>query len=428
MGELSIKLPDVGEGVAEAELVEWHVKEGDLVREDDVLVAVMTDKATVEIPAPADGRVLRLGGAIGDALAVGSELIRLEVEGEGNAFTDASPLEAFPPTKAEPEPQAPKSENAAQSPRASAPASPLPPPGRGSGPPRGEGQRPLASPAVRKRARDGGIDLRQVPGTGPAGRITQADLDVFFRQGPDARTGTGLAAKTSVRDIKVVGLRRRIAAKMALSKRSIPHYSIVEEVDVSALEELRTAMNGTKRPDRPRLTILPFLMRAMVKGAAQHPEVNALYDEESETIHQHGGLHIGIATQTDAGLMVPVIHHAEARDIWDCAAELARVSEAARNGQANRDELTGSTITITSLGPLGAIATTPVINHPEVAIVGVNKIAVRPMWDGAAFQPRKMMNLSCSFDHRVVDGWNAAQFVHTLKGLLETPAMIFMED
>lgn len=428
MGELSIKLHDVGEGVAEAELVEWHVKEGDLVREDDVLVAVMTDKATVEIPAPADGRVLRLGGAIGDALAVGSELIRLEVEGEGNAFTDASPLEAFPPTKAEPEPQAPKSENAAQSPRASAPASPLPPPGRGSGPPRGEGQRPLASPAVRKRARDGGIDLRQVPGTGPAGRITQADLDAFFRQGPDARTGTGLSANTSVRDIKVVGLRRRIAAKMALSKRSIPHYSIVEEVDVTSLEELRTAMNGTKRPDRPRLTILPFLMRAMVKGAAQHPEVNALYDEESETIHQHGGLHIGIATQTDAGLMVPVIHHAEARDIWDCAAELARVSEAARNGQANRDELTGSTITITSLGPLGTIATTPVNNHPEVAIVGVNKIAVRPMWDGAAFQPRKMMNLSCSFDHRVVDGWNAAQFVHTLKGLLETPAMIFVED
>jgi 2-oxoisovalerate dehydrogenase E2 component (dihydrolipoyl transacylase) len=427
MGELSIKLPDVGEGVAEAELVEWHVKEGDLVREDDVLVAVMTDKATVEIPAPADGKVLRLGGAIGDALAVGSELIRLEVEGEGNAVADVSPLEASPPTKPEQEPQAPKSENAARSPQAPAPASPLPPPGRGSGPPRGEGQRPLASPAVRKRARDGGVDLRQVPGTGPAGRITHADLEAFFKQGPGTRSGTGLAADTSVREIKVVGLRRRIAAKMALSKRSIPHYSIVEEVDVSALEELRTAMNGTKREDRPRLTILPFLMRAMARAIVQHPEVNALYDEEAETIHQHGGLHIGIATQTDAGLMVPVIHHAEARDIWDCAAELARVSEAARNGQASREELTGSTITITSLGPLGAIATTPVINHPEVAIVGVNKIAVRPMWDGAAFQPRKMMNLSCSFDHRVVDGWNAAQFVHTLKGLLETPALIFVE-
>ncbi len=432
MGELSIKLPDVGEGVAEAELVEWHVKEGDLVREDDVLVAVMTDKATVEIPAPADGKVLRLGGAIGDTLAVGAELIRMEVEGEGNAVADASPLEASPPTEPEPEPEqaAPKPQEAAQPSRSSpsAPPSLLPPPGRGSGPPRGEGQRPLASPAVRKRARDGGVDLRQVPGTGPAGRITHTDLEAFFKQGPGTRAGAGLAANTSVREIKVVGLRRRIAAKMALSKRSIPHYSIVEEIDVSALEELRASMNRTKRDDRPRLTILPFLMRAMVKAVVGHPEVNALYDEETETIHQHGGLHIGIATQTDAGLMVPVIHHAESLNIWNCAAELARVSEAARNGQASRDELTGSTITITSLGPLGAIATTPVINHPEVAIVGVNKIATRPVWDGAAFQPRKMMNLSCSFDHRVVDGWNAAQFVHTLKGLLETPAMIFVED
>lgn len=432
MGELSIKLPDVGEGVAEAELVEWHVKEGDLVREDDVLVAVMTDKATVEIPAPTDGKVLRLGGGIGDTLAVGAELIRMEVEGEGNAVADASPLDASAPTEPEPEPEqaAPKHQETAQSPRPSpsAPPSPLPPPGRGSGPPRGEGQRPLASPAVRKRARDGGVDLRQVPGTGPAGRITHTDLEAFFKQGPGTRASAGLATNTSVREIKVVGLRRRIAAKMALSKRSIPHYSIVEEIDVSALEELRASMNGTKRDDRPRLTILPFLMRAMVKAVVGHPEVNALYDEETETIHQHGGLHIGIATQTDAGLMVPVIHHAESLNIWNCAAELARVSEAARNGQASRDELTGSTITITSLGPLGAIATTPVINHPEVAIVGVNKIATRPVWDGAAFQPRKMMNLSCSFDHRVVDGWNAAQFVHTLKGLLETPAMIFVED
>ena len=231
----------------------------------------------------------------------------------------------------------------------------------------------------------------------------------------------------TVRDVKVVGLRRRIAAKMALSKRSIPHYSIVEEVDVSALEDLRAELNAAPRPDRPRLTILPFLMRAMVKGVARHPEVNALYDDEAEVIHQHGGLHIGIATQTDSGLMVPVVKHVEARDIWDCAAELARLSEAARNGQAAREELTGSTITITSLGPLGAIATTPVINHPEVAIVGVNKIAVRPVWDGSQFQPRKVMNLSCSFDHRIVDGLNAAQFIHTLKGLLEKPAMIFVE-
>lgn len=428
MGELSIKLPDVGEGVAEAELTEWHVKEGDLVREDDVLVAVMTDKATVEIPAPADGKVLRLGGAVGETLAVGAELIRLEVAGEGEANVQASPRPNAPPVTPEtmlpaaesPGPSAPSALSAL-----SAPMSPPPSLGRSNGPVRGEGERPLAAPSVRKRAREAGVDLRQVAGSGPAGRITHADLEAFFARGPGVPSGEG--ANTSVRDIQVVGLRRRIAAKMALSKRRIPHYSIVEEVNVSTLEDLRADLNAAKRPGRPRLTILPFLMRALVKAVALRPEVNALYDDEAEVIHQHGGLHIGIATQTDAGLIVPVVHHAEARDLWNCAAELARVAEAARNGQASRDELTGSTITITSLGPLGAIATTPVINHPEVAIVGVNKIAVRPVWDGTAFQPRKMMNLSCSFDHRVVDGWNAAQFVHTLKGLLEAPAMIFLE-
>ena len=439
MGELSVKLPDVGEGVAEAEVVEWHVQEGDLVREDDVLVAVMTDKATVEIPAPQDGKVLRLGGSVGDSLAVGSELIRLEVAGEGNSVAEASPRGGDgPPAPAEDvdapagpdqadeettEPE--RQPEPAPSPSESAPARPAPT--MAARPLRAEGEKPLASPSVRKRAREGGVDLRQVPGSGPAGRVTHADLDVFFRQGPGPGGGTGLAPDPSVREVKVTGLRRRIAAKMALSKSRIPHYSIVEEVDVSALEDLRAGLNAGKRADRPRLTLLPFLMRAMVKAVAQHPEVNALYDDEAEVVHEHGGLHIGIATQTDAGLMVPVVKHAEARDIWDCAAEIARLSEAARNGQASRDELTGSTITITSLGPLGAIVTTPVINHPEVAIVGVNKIAVRPVWDGATFQPRKMMNLSCSFDHRVVDGWNAAQFVHTLQGLLETPALIFVE-
>ena len=433
MGELFVKLPDVGEGVAEAELVEWHVKEGDLVREDDVLVAVMTDKATVEIPAPSDGKVLRLGGALGDTLAVGAELIRLEVEGEGNATVDAGPREQQPVPKAtEPEPadketaEEPAAAETARTPfPVTTPARRAPSPG--TGPPRGEGEKPLAAPSVRKRARDAGIDLRQVRGSGPAGRITHADLDAFFRQGPGAGSGSYRAADTGVEEIKVVGLRRRIAEKMALSKRRIPHYSIVEEVDVSALEDLRAGLNAAKRSDRPRLTLLPFLMQAMVKAVASHPEINALYDDEAEVIHRHGGLHIGVATQTDAGLMVPVVRHAEARDIWDCAAEIARLADAARTGQASRDELTGSTITITSLGPLGAIATTPVINRPEVAIVGVNKIAVRPIWDGAAFQPRRMMNLSCSFDHRVVDGWHAAQFVQALKTLLETPAMLFVE-
>ena len=434
MGELSVKLPDVGEGVVEAELVEWHVAEGDLVREDDVLVAVMTDKATVEIPAPSDGKVLRLGGEVGESLAVGSELIRLEVAGEGNRETDAVPASApeddaapAKPTDA-PKPAEPELQTttADTSPKP-APAAPRTRAPSGGAPPRIEGQKPLAAPSVRKRAREGGVDLRQVPGSGPAGRITHQDLDAFFKQSPGASAARGLVADASVREIKMVGMRRRIAAKMALSKSRIPHYSIVEETDVSALEDLRAELNATKRDDRPRLTILPFLMRAMVKAVAQHPEVNSLYDDEAEVVQQFGGLHIGIATQTDAGLMVPVVHHAEAMDIWDCAGEIARLSDAARSGRANRDELTGSTITITSLGPLGAIATTPVINHPEVAIVGVNKIAVRPLWDGSQFQPRKVMNLSCSFDHRVVDGWNAAQFVHTLKTLLETPAMIFME-
>lgn len=439
MGELSVKLPDVGEGVAEAEVVEWHVQEGDLVREDDVLVAVMTDKATVEIPAPKDGKVLRLGGSVGDSLAVGSELIRLEVAGEGNAVADASPRgsESMPQelrqtedagrAGAAPEVSEREEPNSAPPEPEPAPARARSVPAMAARPMRPEGEKPLASPSVRKRARESGVDLRQVPGSGPVSRITHADLDAFFRQGPGPRGAPGLAPDSSVREVRVTGLRRRIAAKMALSKSRIPHYSIVEEVDVSALEDLRAGLNAGKRADRPRLTLLPFLMRALVKAVAQHPEVNALYDDEAEVVHQHGGLHIGIATQTDAGLMVPVVKHAEARDIWDCAAEIARLSEAARNGQASRDELTGSTITITSLGPLGAIATTPVINHPEVAIVGVNKIAVRPVWDGAAFQPRKMMNLSCSFDHRVVDGWNAAQFVHTLQGLLETPALIFVE-
>ncbi len=225
----------------------------------------------------------------------------------------------------------------------------------------------------------------------------------------------------------MVGLRRRIAEKMALAKASIPHITYVEEVDVTALEELRTALNREKR-DRPKLTLLPFLMRAMVKAIAEHPKVNALYDDEAGIVHQHGGVHIGIATQTPAGLMVPVVRHAEARDLFDCAAEVARLAEAARSGSASREELSGSTITITSLGALGGIVTTPVINHPEVAIVGVNKIAVRPMWDGSQFVPRKMMNLSSAFDHRIVDGWDAAQFVQRVKTLLETPALIFIED
>ncbi len=292
---------------------------------------------------------------------------------------------------------------------------------------RAEGERPIASPAVRLRAREAGVDLGQVSGTGPAGRITHEDLDAFITHGRQAAKAPGRAQKTSVEQIKVVGLRRRIAEKMAISKSRIPHITYVEEVDVTALEDLRAALNASKRADRPKLTLLPFVMQAMVKAIAEYPHLNATYDDDAGVIHQHGGVHIGIATQTSAGLVVPVVRHAEGRDLWGCAIELNRLTEAARAGTATREELGGSTITITSLGAMGGVVTTPVINYPEVAIIGINKIMVRPLWDGAAFIPRKMMNLSSSFDHRVIDGWDAAVFMQRIKTLLETPAMIFVE-
>jgi 2-oxoisovalerate dehydrogenase E2 component (dihydrolipoyl transacylase) len=278
---------------------------------------------------------------------------------------------------------------------------------------------------VRLRAREAGLDLRQVPGTGPAGRITHEDIDGFVARGR-APAAPGMRRRTEVEEIKVTGLRRRIAEKMALAKARIPHITYVEEVDVTELEELRARLNGEKR-DRPRLTMLPFLMRAMVKAIEEQPKINALFDDEAGVIRRHAAIHIGVATQTDAGLMVPVVRHAEGRTLWDCATELVRLAEAARTGTATREELSGSTITITSLGAMGGIVTTPVINHPEVAIVGVNKIAVRPHWTGAEFLPRKIMNLSSAFDHRVIDGWDAAVFVQRVRALMETPAMIFLE-
>jgi 2-oxoisovalerate dehydrogenase E2 component (dihydrolipoyl transacylase) len=280
---------------------------------------------------------------------------------------------------------------------------------------------------VRWRAREAGIDLRQVRGTGPAGRIRHEDLDVFLREGQTARPAGGRGPDMSVEEVKVTGLRRRIAQNMAEAKRRIAHFSYVEEVDMTALEDLRGALNATPAPDRPRLTLLPFLMQAIVRAVADFPQMNALYDDEREILFRHGGVHVGIATQTPQGLMVPVLRHAEARDLWDCAAEAQRLAEAARAGRAGREELGGSTITITSLGALGGIVTTPVINRPEVAIIGVNRLAVRPVWQGGQFVPRKMMNLSSSFDHRVVDGYDAARFIQRIKALLEAPATIFIE-
>jgi 2-oxoisovalerate dehydrogenase E2 component (dihydrolipoyl transacylase) len=280
---------------------------------------------------------------------------------------------------------------------------------------------------VRLRAKEAGIDLRQIPGSGPAGRISHEDIEAFLARGPQSSRSSRLMRNDAVEEIKIVGLRRKIAEKMALSASRIPHITYVEEVDVTALEELRGALNKEKRADRVKLTLLPFLMRAMVKAIAEQPQVNALFDDEAGIVRQYGGVHIGIAAQTPSGLMVPVVRHAEARDIFDCGAEVSRLAEAAKSGTATRDELSGSTITITSLGAMGGVVTTPVINHPEVAIIGVNKMMVRPVWDGTQFMPRKMMNLSSSFDHRIIDGWDAAVFVQRIKTLMETPALIFVE-
>jgi 2-oxoisovalerate dehydrogenase E2 component (dihydrolipoyl transacylase) len=286
----------------------------------------------------------------------------------------------------------------------------------------------MAAPSVRARAAEAGIDLRRVAGSGPAGRITHDDIDrIMAGAGERGAAAPGLVPDTSSERIRVIGLRRRIAERMALAKSRIAHITYVEEVDVTALEDLRATLNRDLSGDRPRLTILPFLMRAIVRAVAVQPGMNARYDDEAGEIERFGGVHLGIATQTPAGLMVPVVRHAEARDLWDCAAELARVSAAARDGSARPDELSGSTLTITSLGALGGVVSTPVINHPEVAIVGVNKIAVRPVWDGTGFVPRKMMNLSSSFDHRVIDGWDAARFIQKIRSLLENPALIFVE-
>ena len=430
MGEYVIKLPDVGEGVAEAELVEWLIDVGANVREDDVLASVMTDKATVEIPSPVEGKVVWQGGSVGEVMAVGSPLVRLEVEGDGNVkpgeSASAPAPEKAPAKKEETKPKAPAPKPApapvasnANGAAAIAPSAALRP----------EGEKPLASPAVRKRAAEAGIDLRRVMGSGPAGRISHEDLDAFIASGGESGgRGSGLVRQTSVTEIPVIGLRRKIAEKMEAAHARIVPITYVDEIDMTALEELRAQLNANRKEGRPKLTLLPFLMRAMVKAVGDQPHINAIYDDEAGLVRQHGGVHIGIAAQTPNGLMVPVVQHAEARDVWDCASEVSRLSEAAKTGKASREELSGSTITITSLGAIGGIVTTPVINHPEVAIVGVNKMQTLPRWDGQEFRPRKVMNLSSSFDHRVVDGWDAAVFVQRIKSLLENPAMIFIED
>lgn len=451
MGIHVIKMPDIGEGIAEVELVGWHVKVGDTVAEDQPLADVMTDKATVEIPSPVVGRVVALGGEVGQVMAVGGELIRLEVEGEGNVKGDAAPQKpqaaapapapaasapaaAPAPTKADKAPAGGVAGQIAaslQSPAAapSAPSRPAAATRQAPAAARQPGEKPLASPAVRKRAWDLGIELRFVHGSGPAGRVLHEDLDAYL-QGQGAATaarGPAYAERNDEEQVPVIGLRRKIAQKMAESKRRIPHFSYVEEIDVTDLEDLRVSLNAKFGESRGKLTLLPLLARAMVIALRDFPQINARYDDEAGQVTRYGAVHIGIATQSDGGLMVPVMRHAETRDLWSMAAEIGRLAQAVRAGSAGRDELSGSTITITSLGPLGGIVTTPVINHPEVGIVGVNRIVERPAFRNGAVVARKLMNLSSSFDHRVVDGMDAARFIQAVRALLEQPALLFVE-
>ena len=425
MGRYVFKLPDVGEGTAEAELVAWHIKPGDLVEEDQHIVDVMTDKATVEIPAPTPGKVVSLKGTPGEMLAVGSAILVLEVEGPGNAVAEEAEAPAAP--KPEPGPAKPQPSTAA-----SAPAKPKPA-AQGESKPafatRTPGEKPIASPAVRRRAWEAGVELQFVPGTGPGGRISQFDLDSYIASGGTTgqAAATGLRKKPGTEDIKVIGLRRTIAMRMQDAKRRIPHFSYIEEVDVTDLEELRAKLNARWGKARGKLTLLPFLAKAMINALPDYPQINARFHDDDGFVRRYEGVHLGIATQTPTGLVVPVIQHAEALTLWECASEITRLATAAREGKATRDELSGSTISITSLGVLGGVATTPVINYPEVAIVGVNKMLERPMVRDGKIEIRKMMNLSSSFDHRVVDGWDAAEFVQRIRAQLETPAMLFVE-
>jgi len=420
MSEYRYKLPDVGEGVVEAEIVEWRIKVGDTVTEDQPILDVMTDKATVEVPCAVNGMVTKIVGDPGDVIPVGTEILFIQVDGaapaaEAEVVAEAPKAEAPKvEVKAEPAPE-PKVAAAAAAPVA-----------------RAEGEKPMASPAVRQRAMEADIDLSTVPGTGPAGRISHQDLDDFIASGGrlSARAGgssTGQTKRTGIETQKIIGLRRKIAENMVKAKTTIPHIAYVEEIDLTALEDLRAHMNAGKRDDQPKLTLIPFLAAALCKALPQTPQANAHYDTEAGVLTKYEGVHLGVATATPNGLMVPTIKHAEALDVWELASELGRLAKAARDGKATKDELSGSTITITSLGAIGGLVTTPVINLPETAIIGVNKMQVLPRFDaGGRVVARKLMNLSSSFDHRIVDGYEAAVLIQRVKGYLENPATLFI--
>ena len=418
MGKQVFKLPDIGEGVVEGEVVQWHVAAGDAVTEDDPIVDVMTDKATVTIPSPVTGVVTSLSGNVGDMVAVGSTLV--EFDSDADAAPTSEP-EAEPEAESSPTPP-PAPEPAADPTPAPAAAKPAPAPAAAS-------SRVLASPAIRRRAREAGVDLSQVRGSGPAGRVRHADLDAYIAA-DGAVTGAAPSSystkRTDVTEVKVVGLRRKIAEQMTISKSTIPHFSYFEEVDVTELEALRQALNASRDESQPKLTYLPFIMLALSRIMPEHPECNANYDDQGGVVARHGAVHIGIATQTDRGLYVPVVKHVEAMDAWQAAAEMQRVASAARDGTASLEDLTGSTFTITSLGRDGGLGATPIINHPEVAILGVHKARDMPVVRDGQIVVRRIMNLSSSFDHRVVDGADGAALVQHLRRMLEHPALIFM--
>ncbi|MGN6594867.1 dihydrolipoamide acetyltransferase family protein [Sphingopyxis terrae] len=436
MARYSFRLPDIGEGIAEAEIVAWHVKIGERVEEDAQLADMMTDKATVEMESPVSGVVVELAGEVGDMVSIGSTLAVIETDGEA-AVEDVIAEEEFEEDIAA---ETPGVEEAApaEAPTSRQAVRPEPvegPPlsstvekkdGASTSSVRTEqGRAILASPAVRARAKDLGVDLGQVHSDGD--RIRHADLDAFLRySGGQGYHAPGASRARADEPVKVIGMRRKIAENMAASKRAIPHFTYVEEMDVTALEEMRADLNAN-RGGRPKLTMLPFLIVAICRTIPQFPMINARYDDEAGVVTRYGAVHLGMATQTDAGLMVPVIRDAQDKNVWQLASEIARLAEAARTGKAKVEELTGGTLTVTSLGPLGGIATTPVINRPEVAIIGPNKIVERPVFDGDDIRRAKLMNLSISCDHRVVDGWDAASYVQALKKLIETPVLLFAD-
>jgi len=412
MGAYTFKLPDVGEGIVEAEIVAWHIHQGDVVQEDDPLFDLMTDKATVEITSPVAGTIEKINAEMGTVVAVGTNVIEFLLDGDGPIIAKPEKIETVEKTVTKNKPQAPIKADVKPSLENNTQFQNLIP-----------NVHPLASPYVRAQAFSAHIDLSDVAGTGPGGRVVEQDLKNFQEMGPRKSTRQ---VRMQDKTVAIKGLRRVIAEKMALSKRSIPHYSYVEEIDVTELERLRSHMKKSAQDDQPNLTILPFVVSALVRALEKFPQCNAHYDEESRVVQQFGNVHVGMAAQTPDGLKVPVIRNAENLGPWELAAEILRLSKAAKDNTASIKELTGSTITITSLGPIGGIVTTPVINHPEVSIIGVNKIQDLPRVHEGRIEIRKIMNLSSSFDHRIVDGFDGARMVQEIKSMLENPATIFI--